>query len=74
MTPKPGATGRYPEGKLTPGDKGELCGAVFTRSGQVVLNFGDVPLTWVCLPPKAARQLAMILLEKADSIDGGDVS
>jgi len=71
QTPKLGATGRFPEGKLIPSDKGELRCAIGTRNGQVVMDFGEEPITWLSLPPKAARALAVVLLHKADAIDGG---
>lgn len=69
--PKLGATGRFPHGKLNPHDKGELLGSVVIEGKQVRLNFGNVPVTWVSLPPDTARHLAMLLLDKADKIDGG---
>ncbi len=66
---KLGPTGRFPLGKLQPDDRGELACAITTKNGQVMLQFGT-SVTWLSLPPEDARRLALVLIEKADSIDG----
>lgn len=59
-----GATGRHPEGKITPQDEGELVFAITNTMGKVVLNFGK-PVAWVGFRPRDARQLAELLLRHA---------
>lgn len=36
-----GATGKFPEGKLTEQDEGEIAFSIGTVNGKVVLNFGQ---------------------------------
>jgi hypothetical protein len=64
-----GATGQFPEGKLTPEDEGELRFAILEKHGNVVLEFGT-PIKWLGLPPKRARALADVLIAKANGIEG----
>lgn len=52
-----GATGQFPEGKLTETDEGEIRIAVGVHSGKVVVNFGK-PVAWFALDSKQARELA----------------
>lgn len=59
-----GATGRHPEGKITPQDEGEIAFSITNTMGKVVLNFGK-PVAWVGLRPQDARQLAELLLRNA---------
>jgi hypothetical protein len=65
-----GPTGKFPQGKLRPDDEGELAAAVYTQNGQVVINWGGKPITWLSLPPESAREFALALLRKAGTIDG----
>lgn len=64
-----GATGRFPQGKIHPSDEGELRAAVGTVKGQVVIDFGK-SVSWLSLPPDAARELAVLLIRRACKIDG----
>lgn len=62
---KPGATGRFPDGKIHPGDEGELrFGVVKDGHGNVHLNFGK-DVSWLSMPPATAIQLARALLKHA---------
>lgn len=61
---KLGATGEFPEGKLTRQDEGEIRIAVTATDGKVVLAFGS-PVTWLGFSPKQARSLAELLRQRS---------
>lgn len=62
---KLGATGKFPDGKMHPGDEGELRFAVAKDSrGNVHIDFGKF-VSWLALPPETAIQLARLLLKHA---------
>lgn len=63
-----GPTGKFPDGKLNPTDRGEIAIAVGAEQGNVVLNFG-VPTIWIGLPPTQAREVAAMMVKHADSIE-----
>lgn len=65
---KLGATGEFPQGKLTEQDEGEIRMAVGAANGKVVIDFGQ-PTAWVGMDPLQARELAASLMEKALQID-----
>ena len=60
-----GATGRHPEGKLTPKDDGEIAFAVYEKEGKVVLDFGDKPVSWVGMSPEQASEVGRLLMKRA---------
>lgn len=62
-----GATGQFPEGKENPEDEGELRFGIAHDQDNVLINFGK-PVAWLAFPPEAARNLAMLLLDHANSI------
>lgn len=64
-----GATGEYPQGKLTPNDEGELKLAVGCEKNKVILSFGK-DVTWIGFDPEQAREIAELLCKNAASIDG----
>lgn len=62
---KIGATGQFPDGKMHPGDEGELrFGVARDSHGNVHLNFGK-DVSWLSLPPATAISLAKLLLKHA---------
>jgi len=67
---KLGATGSYPYGKLNDSDEGELRMAVAAdhRDSVVKVMFGK-PIAWLGLPSDVARDLAKMLIDKADELD-----
>jgi len=67
---KLGATGQFPYGQADAHDEGELRMALAAdhRSGIVRIEFG-VPIAWLGLPSVEARQLAALLVEKANELD-----
>lgn len=67
---KLGPTGRFPEGKLGPDDKGELTIAVSTDVDAKVIRieFGEF-VDWIGMGAEHARGLAQVLIERADELD-----
>lgn len=65
---KLGATGKFPRGRLTEEDEGELQMAVAHRDGNIVLDFGK-PVVWIGSSPKEARQIAALFIKHADAIE-----
>ena len=63
---KPGATGEFPEGQLSPNDEGELIVqmAYDPNHKVVVVNFGK-PVAWFALTPDKAVELGQLLIEHA---------
>jgi hypothetical protein len=66
--PPAGPTGQFPRGKLRPDDRGELCSHVRVERGSVVIEFGT-QVSWLSLPPDAARAFASILVTYADAAE-----
>lgn len=62
--PSFGATGKFPEGKLTPSDEGELQFGITNNNGQVIVNFGK-PVAWLGMQPQQAVALADALMRHA---------
>lgn len=63
----PGATGKFPQGKMDDTDEGEI-GIVITYdklNGVVRIDFGK-PVAWLGLPPQGATELAHLLLKCAE--------
>ena len=59
-----GATGEFPEGKVTPEDEGEIKIAIGSKTGTVCMEFGK-PIAWIGFTPQQARQIAVTLMEHA---------
>lgn len=64
---KLGATGNFPQGKLTPTDEGEIKLAVGIKDKKVILDFGT-SVTWIGFSAEQALDLANSLIERAASI------
>lgn len=62
-----GATKKFPEGKLTAQDEGELMMAIIAVNGKVVINFGT-PTAWIGFTKEQAYELANTLRDKANSL------
>lgn len=62
-----GATGQFPDGKVSPEDEGELQLGIAHNQDHVILRFGK-PVAWLELPPREARELAAALLGHAGEI------
>lgn len=61
---KLGATGKFPEGKLTESDEGEIAFGITHKNGKVVVSFGK-PVAWVGFGPAQATELAGLLRKYA---------
>lgn len=63
---RPGATGRYPRGKLNREDEGELNVAIAAdrRHGVVQIDFGK-EVAWLALPKEQALAWAKMIREEA---------
>lgn len=59
-----GPTGKYPEGKISGRDEGEIAFAVGVEDGKIVLNFGK-PVAWVGFTPEQAMEIARMIRNKA---------
>jgi len=64
-----GATGRFPEGKITKSDEGETRIAVAAVDGKVVIDLGK-PTAWIGFTPELARNLAASLVKFAAEAEG----
>lgn len=62
---KLGATGQFPEGKITEEDEGEIRISIGHAPGKVIMDFGEKPIKWIGFNPVQAKQIAMSLLEHA---------
>jgi hypothetical protein len=59
-----GPTGKFPDGKLSAHDEGELAFAVGEVEGNVVIKFGK-EVSWLAMAPEQAVTLAELLIAKA---------
>jgi hypothetical protein len=64
--PKLGATGNFPDGKLSDNDEGSLRMAIgYDKLNEIVhIEFGS-PVAWLGLPPENAIQLALMMMKHA---------
>ncbi len=62
-----GATGEFPDGKISDDDEGELRLAVTgdQRTGNVIIDFGK-PVVWMALPAEQAVGLAEVIAKQAE--------
>jgi len=67
---KLGATEKFPRGPVDETDEGELRLALVADHQQAIVRliFGK-QISWLGLPAREARDLARILVEKADELD-----
>ncbi len=64
-----GATGNFPNGKLSETDEGEIAIAVIAlpEQGTVIINFGK-EVSWIGMNADQADGLAELLKQKADEL------
>ena len=69
MTHHLGATGRFPQGKLSSDDQGELRMAVVADPihKKVVISFGK-EITWIGFDMAQAAELGELLIEKSKQL------
>jgi hypothetical protein len=65
-----GARGTYPRGHLGQSDEGalDMAIAVDPETRTVLVDFGN-PVAWFAMPPDKARELGMVLIDRADEAD-----
>jgi len=68
---KLGATGKFPEGKLTDRDEGEIRIAIGQRDGKIVIDFGQ-PTAWIGFTADQADDLANVLHKHATEARRGE--
>lgn len=67
---KIGPTGKYPDGKISPSDEGELKIAIsHSAQKQVVLIRFGIPVDWIGVRAPEARHLAQLLLSRAEMLE-----
>jgi hypothetical protein len=66
MTDNFGASGEYPDGKISKSDEGELTlGVTYDPTKDlVIINFGK-PVAWLGLKPAQAAAFAQFILKRA---------
>lgn len=64
---KLGPTGRFPDGKVSEHDQGELQFAVYHKDGKVIVEYGT-SVTWVGLDPNSAINFGNALLKHARKV------
>lgn len=62
-----GATGKFPDGKLTDNDEGEIKIGVTVSDERVVLAFGK-KIEWIGLTREQAIQIGQTLIDRARQI------
>lgn len=67
IKPKLGATGKFPLGKLTESDEGELLMGITHHKGKVIVDFGK-PTSWIGFTPEQAEDIADMLRRHANAI------
>lgn len=65
--PKLGATGKFPDGKLTEKDEGELQFAVGNKDNRILIEFGK-PIRSLGMTKQEALKLAELLCKQANAI------
>lgn len=62
-----GATGKFPDGKLTDSDEGEIMVGITSVEGRVIINFGK-PVHWVGFTREQAMGIANSITKHAATI------
>ena len=60
-----GATGEFPEGKISPTDEGGLKMAIFTKDENLIIEFGT-PVHWLGMSKAEAIEFAEAIIKKAN--------
>lgn len=62
-----GPTGKFPEGKITKGDQGELKMAIGIYKNTVIIDFGT-KISWLGLPKQEAIAFAELIIKNANKL------
>lgn len=63
-TPNLGATGNFPEPKITDDDEGEIRIGITEKDGVVVIDFGKL-ISWIGFTKEQAKQIGQLLIDRA---------
>jgi hypothetical protein len=61
---RPGATGKFSDGKISPDDEGDLRFSLFIQHGRLILDFGK-PVAWIGLTADQAKEIGERMIEAA---------
>lgn len=64
MIPNLGATGNFPEGKITDDDEGEIRIGITKKDDTVIIDFGK-PIAWIGFTKEQAKDIGEALIKKA---------
>jgi len=67
-----GPTGKFPEGKITENDEGEIQYGITHYKGKVIINFGT-PIASLGMTPEQAGDMALSLAEHANRINSDEM-
>ena len=65
---KPGETGKFPNGKLNEDDKGEIRINLIFEKDNIIIDFGERPITWIGFTKPQALDLGEKLIVMANKI------
>lgn len=64
-TPNLGATGNFPEPKITDDDEGEIRIGITEKDGVVVIDFGKL-VSWIGFTKEQAKEIGETLIRRAN--------
>lgn len=64
MIPNLGATGNFPDGKITDDDEGEIRIGITRKDDTVVIDFGK-PIAWIGFTKEQAKEIGETLIRRA---------
>lgn len=64
IPPNLGATGNFPDGKITNDDEGEIRIGITTKDDTVVLDFGK-PVAWIGFTKEQAKEIGELLIKRS---------
>jgi hypothetical protein len=59
---------RFPRGRLSADDNGELSILVGVKDGTVIIDFGGRPVTWLGMGYEQAKEFALLIARRAEEI------
>lgn len=65
--PKIRSKGKFPEGRLTSEDEGELAMMIIRKNGKIVIDFGK-SVAWIGMNPGQAIKLGELLIKRGKEL------
>lgn len=62
-----GSTGKFPEGKLSADDEGEIKIAIVIKDSKIIMDFGK-PVAWFGFTKRQAKDLGQFLINKSNEL------